>query len=53
MQSFIASFWNDESGTTAIEYATLGGFIALTILIALEATSLKVHDLYALIVWPK
>lgn len=53
MRTFIASFWNDQSGVTAIEYGAIAVFISLALLIAMQLVSPKVQDLYAAIGWPK
>jgi Flp pilus assembly pilin Flp len=47
MRNFFDSFWNNRSGATAIEYAAIAMFLSVALLLAVQALSLNVHDLYA------
>jgi Flp pilus assembly pilin Flp len=49
MHTVAASFWNNRSGATSIEYAAFAVFIGVALLIGLNLLSPSVKDLYALI----
>jgi Flp pilus assembly pilin Flp len=52
MHTFVASFWNNRSGATSIEYAAFAVFIGVALVIALQVVTPSVKDLYALIDFP-
>jgi pilus assembly protein Flp/PilA len=42
----IARFLRDESGTTALEYAVIGGLISVAILAAIQPIGLALADIF-------
>ena len=47
MRKTIASFLNDESGATAIEYALIVALIGTALLVVLQSLGQTVSDMYA------
>jgi len=49
MRALIASFWNDNSGATAIEYALIAGIVSISIIVSLQLVSTSLDGKYTTI----
>jgi Flp pilus assembly pilin Flp len=41
----VTRFWQDESGSTITEYALLGGFVSVALIVAFSAIGSKVNHM--------